>query len=263
MSSDIRVVLPDGNERMLEAEATGTDLAATLGQRAAREALVVAVDGAQVDLDQPLTNGAEVSLVFADSEAGLEVIRHGTAHVLAQAVLSLYPGATFSIGPPIENGFYYDFDLPEGQTFSDTDLDRIDSKMRELVGRKQPFVRAEVTRAEADVLFADHPYKLEILDGEADDPTSGPDDGVITTYRNSDDFVDLCRGPHVPDTGYLRHFKLMRVAGAYWRGDENRQMLQRIYGTARGHRRRTYRLISNISRKRRSAITASWFRNSI
>jgi len=104
--------------------------------------------------------------------------------------------------------------------------------MREIVGRKQPFVRAEVTRAEADVLFADHPYKLEILDGEADDPTSGPADGVITTYRNSDDFVDLCRGPHVPDTGYLRHFKLMRVAGAYWRGDENRQMLQRIYGTA-------------------------------
>ena len=147
-------------------------------------------------------------------------------------MLALYPGATFSIGPPIEDGFYYDFDLPDGQTFSDEDLEKISSKMKEIVGRKQPFVRSEVERDEANRLFADHPYKLEILDGEADDPMSGPDDGVITTYRNTDEFVDLCRGPHVPDTGYLGHFELMRVAGAYWRGDETRQMLQRIYGTA-------------------------------
>ena len=107
--------------------------------------------------------------------------------------------------------------------------------MKEIVNRKQPFIRSEVDRAEADKLFAAHPYKLEILDGEADDPTSGPEGGVITTYRNTDEFVDLCRGPHVPDTGYLGHFQLMRVAGAYWRGDENRQMLQRIYGLSLIH----------------------------
>ena len=230
MSSDVTIVLPDGTERVLGPDATGGDLAGQLGGRAAKEALIA--DGTQLDLNQPLPDGANVTLVFPASDEGLEVLRHSTAHVLAQAVLALYPGATFSIGPPIEDGFYYDFDLPDGQTFSDEDLEKISSKMKEIVGRKQPFIRSEVERDEANRLFADHPYKLEILDGEADDPMSGPDDGVITTYRNTDDFVDLCRGPHVPDTGYLGHFELMRVAGAYWRGDETRQMLQRIYGTA-------------------------------
>ena len=232
MSSEVTVILPDGSERMLGPNATGADLAAELGARAAREALVAIVDGDQLDLNRPLPDGANVSLVFPTSEEGLEILRHSTAHVLAQAVLELYPGATFSIGPPIEDGFYYDFDLPDEQTFSDDDLERISTKMKEIVGNKQPFVRREIQREEADSLFADHPYKLEILDGEADDPTSGPENGVITTYRNTDAFVDLCRGPHVPDTGYLGHFQLMRVAGAYWRGDESRQMLQRIYGTA-------------------------------
>ena len=232
MSSDVTVVLPDGSERVLSPDATGADLAADLGGRAAKDALIVVADGIQLDLNQPLPDGSHVSLIFPASDAGLEVLRHSTAHVLAQAVLDLYPGATFSIGPPIEDGFYYDFDLPNNQTFSDEDLEQISSKMKEIVNRKQPFIRSEIDRTEADKLFAAHPYKLEILDGEADDPTSGPEDGVITTYRNTDDFVDLCRGPHVPDTGYLAHFQLMRVAGAYWRGDENRQMLQRIYGTA-------------------------------
>ena len=232
MSSEVTVILPDGSERILGPNATGADLAAELGARAAREALVAIVDGDQLDLNRPLPDGSNVSLVFPTSEEGLEILRHSTAHVLAQAVLELYPGATFSIGPPIEDGFYYDFDLPDEQTFSDDDLERISTKMKEIVGNKQPFVRREIQREEADSLFADHPYKLEILDGEADDPTSGPEDGVITTYRNTDVFVDLCRGPHVPDTGYLGHFQLMRVAGAYWRGDESRQMLQRIYGTA-------------------------------
>jgi len=232
MSSDVTVVLPDGSERVLGPDATGADLAADLGGRAAKDALIVVADGIQLDLNQPLPDGSHVSLIFPASDAGLEVLRHSTAHVLAQAVLDLYPGATFSIGPPIEDGFYYDFDLPNNQTFSDEDLEQISSKMKEIVNRKQPFIRSEIDRTEADKLFAAHPYKLEILDGEADDPTSGPEDGVITTYRNTDDFVDLCRGPHVPDTGYLAHFQLMRVAGAYWRGDESRQMLQRIYGTA-------------------------------
>ena len=232
MSSGVTIILPDGSERILSSDATGADLAADLGGRAAKEALIAVADGVELDLNRPLPDGANVSLVFPASEEGLEVLRHSTAHVLAQAVLTLYPGATFSIGPPIEDGFYYDFDLPDGQTFSDEDLEKITSKMKEIVGRKQPFIRSEVERREADQLFANHPYKLEILDGEADDPSSGPEGDVITTYRNTDEFVDLCRGPHVPNTGYLTHFELMRVAGAYWRGDENRPMLQRIYGTA-------------------------------
>ena len=232
MSSGVTIILPDGSERILSGDATGADLAADLGGRAAKEALIAVADGVELDLNRPLPDGANVSLVFPASEEGLEVLRHSTAHVLAQAVLTLYPGATFSIGPPIEDGFYYDFDLPDGQTFSDEDLEKITSKMKEIVGRKQPFIRSEVERREADQLFANHPYKLEILDGEADDPSSGPEGDVITTYRNTDEFVDLCRGPHVPNTGYLAHFELMRVAGAYWRGDENRPMLQRIYGTA-------------------------------
>ena len=237
MSSDVAIILPDGSERVLGPNGTGADLATQLGGRAARDALIAVADGTQLDLNQPLPDGASVSLVFPASEEGLEVLRHSTAHVLAQAVLALYPGATFSIGPPIEDGFYYDFDLPGGQTFNDGDLERISSRMKEIVGRKQPFIRSEVQREEADRLFADHPYKLEILDGEADDPTSSPQGGVITTYRNTDEFVDLCRGPHVPDTGYLGHFQLMRVAGAYWRGDEKREMLQRIYGTAWGSKK--------------------------
>ena len=235
----ISITLPDGQTRELPAGATGADLAASLGRRAAKDALIAVADGAELDLNRPLPDGAAVSLVFPSSDEGLEVLRHSTAHVLAQAVLRLYPGATFSIGPPITNGFYYDFDLGADEagrprTFSDDDLEAIEAEMRAIVAARQPFIRAEVDRAAADELFAAHPYKIEILDGEADDPASGPEGGVITTYRNTDEFVDLCRGPHVPDTGRLGHFKLMRVAGAYWRGDENRQMLQRIYGTAWG-----------------------------
>lgn len=233
----ISVTLPDGQTRELPAGATGADLAASLGRRAAKDALIAVADGVELDLNRPLPDGASVSLVFGSSDEGLEVLRHSTAHVLAQAVLRLYPGATFSIGPPITDGFYYDFDLGADEvgrprTFSDDDLEAIEAEMREIVAARQPFIRAEVDRAAADELFAAHPYKIEILDGEADDPASGPEGGVITTYRNTDEFVDLCRGPHVPDTGRLGHFKLMRVAGAYWRGDEHRQMLQRIYGTA-------------------------------
>ncbi|WP_420437234.1 threonine--tRNA ligase [Candidatus Poriferisodalis sp.] len=238
-NSVVTVVLPDGQTRELAGGATGADLAASLGRRAAKDALVAVADDEQLDLDRPLPDGASVSLVFPSSDEGLEVLRHSTAHVLAQAVLRLYPGATFSIGPPITDGFYYDFDLgadADGRprTFSDDDLTAIEAEMRSIVAARQPFIRAEVDRAAADELFASHPYKIEILDGEADDPASGPAGGVITTYRNTDEFVDLCRGPHVPHTGRLGHFKLMRVAGAYWRGDEHRQMLQRIYGTAWG-----------------------------
>jgi threonyl-tRNA synthetase len=149
---------------------------------------------------------------------------------MAQAVLQLWPGARFAIGPPIENGFYYDFELPGGARFSEEDLERIEARMREIVAEGQPFVREEMTRQDGLALFADQPYKVEIIEGV--DPSEGAGGGEVTAYRNTPAFVDLCRGPHVPSTTALGSFKLMRVAGAYWRGDERKPQLQRIYGTA-------------------------------
>lgn len=228
--SDITVSLPDGSSRTLPEGSTAGDLAADIGPGLAKAALIAETNGTEIDLDVPLGDGDEVSIVVADSDQGIFTLRHSTAHVLAQAVLELYPGATFAIGPPIEHGFYYDFDLPEGKTLSDDDLEAIEAKMREIIDADQPFVRGETNASEAAVLFADHPYKREII--EAADASEVDGDGIISFYRNSDTFVDLCRGPHVPSTGRLGHFKLMNVAGAYWRGDEKRPMLQRIYGTA-------------------------------
>ena len=181
----------------------------------------------------PLRDGAAVSVVTSTDERGLYTIRHSTAHVLAQAVLDLFPGATFAIGPPVENGFYYDFELANGDTFTPDDLDKIDVRMREIIKEGQPFLRREVTVAEGLQIFAKHRYKCEIIAGTTDDPTSVTEKGIVRLYDNPPAFVELCRGPHVPTTStFLGHFKLMRVAGAYWRGDEKQPMLQRIYGTA-------------------------------
>ncbi len=158
------------------------------------------------------------------------MLRHSTAHVLAEAVTDLWPGARYAIGPAIEDGFYYDFELPGGLHFSEDDLARIDARMRAIVAEDQPFVREEHTVPEGLELFADQPYKTEIIEGV--DTSEGAGAGVVSAYRNTDTFVDLCRGPHVPSTGRLGHFQLMKVAAAYWRGDEHRPQLQRIYGTA-------------------------------
>ena len=237
----ITITLPDGSQRSLPTGATATDLAASIGKRLAADAVIAVVDGAQRDLSAPLVDGQTVEIVTADADLGLETLRHSTAHVLAQAVLDLWPGATFAIGPPIENGFYYDFELPDGQTFNDDDLERIEAKMRAIVDADQPFIRSEVSPDVGRELMVDHRYKREIIDrvtavddsGSADLANEiGGDGGAISFYRNSDSFVDMCVGPHVPSTGRLGHFKLMSVAGAYWRGDEHQPMLQRIYGTA-------------------------------
>jgi threonyl-tRNA synthetase len=237
---EITLTLPDGSQRTLSAGSTAVDLAATIGKRLAADALVAVVDGTVVDLATELHDGEKVEIVTPSSEIGLDTLRHSTSHVLAQAVLGLWPGATFAIGPAIEDGFYYDFELPGGATFTDDDLEKIEARMREIVEADQPFVRSEVAPDEANQLMADHPYKREIiervtsgdadgLDNELDSEVSG---NVVSFYRNSDSFVDMCVGPHVPSTGRLGHFKLMKVAGAYWRGDERGPMLQRIYGTA-------------------------------
>jgi threonyl-tRNA synthetase len=231
--SDVTVRLPDGSERSLPEGSTGADLAAAIGSRLAKAAVIVEIDGVERDLTAPLPEGATVAIVTESSERGLYTIRHSTAHVLAQAVLDLFDGATFAIGPPVENGFYYDFQLPDGGTFTPDDLERIDARMREIIKEKQAFIRDDIPNDRAREIFKDHPFKLEIIDGEAEDPTSVSEPGFSRTYENPPKFIDLCRGPHVPDTGaHLGHFKLMRVAGAYWRGDEKRPMLQRIYGTA-------------------------------
>ena len=234
----VSVRLPDGTTKELEPGTTALGLAQAIGPRLAKAAVAATVDGHPVDLATELADGNEVSVVTAATPEGREVLRHSTAHVLAQAVLRLWPGAHFAIGPVIEDGFYYDFELPNGERFSDDDLERIAAEMRIIMGEDQPFVRSEHTFAEGLALFADQPFKREIIEavgagGEGVDALSeGASPTSVSTYWNAPGFTDLCRGPHVPSTGRLGHFALMRVAGAYWRGDEKRQQLQRIYGTA-------------------------------
>src|SRR5438309_2050176 len=227
--ADITVTLPDGSSRSLPQGSTAADLASKIGKGLAKAAVAATVDGREVDLGSPLPDGATVSVVTANTDEGRYVLRHSTAHVMAQAVCDLFPGAKYAIGPPIADGFYYDFELPGGARFSDDDLERIEARMREIVAESQPFVREEYTKEEGLQVFADQPYKVEII--EAVDPTEGAEGGVVSADRN-DGWVDLCRGPHVPATSRLGFFKLMKVAGAYWRGDEHKPMLQRIYGTA-------------------------------
>jgi threonyl-tRNA synthetase len=236
--AEITINLPDGSQRSLAEGATATTVAESIGSRLAKAAVAAVVNGEEWDLGRELPDGAGVGIITGDSEEGRHVLRHSTAHVMAQAVTQLFPGAKFSIGPAIENGFYYDFELPGGQTFSDDDLVSIEARMAEIIKANQPFVRGELSPADALRLFADQPYKCEIIErvstGAADSEDAGEigSGETISIYRNTDEFVDLCRGPHVPSTGKLGHFKLMKVAGAYWRGNEKGPMLQRIYGTA-------------------------------
>ncbi len=234
----VTVRLPDGSTREYAPGTTARELAESVGPRLARAAVAASFDGDLVDLARPLIDGTEVAVVTADSAAGRDVLRHSTAHVLAQAVLRLWPGARYAIGPVIEDGFYYDFELPGRAHFSDDDLERIAAEMRTIVAEDQPFVRHEHTIEEGLGLFAEQPFKREIIEAvgagtdEVDAAAEGAATGQVSTYWNSPSFTDLCRGPHVPTTGRLGHFALMRVAGAYWRGDEKRPQLQRIYGTA-------------------------------
>ncbi|NCU86462.1 MAG: threonine--tRNA ligase [Actinobacteria bacterium] len=234
----IKVRLPDDSTRELPVGSTGLDLAQSIGKRLAQVAVATVIDGAESDLGVELVDGARVSIVTADSDAGRHVLRHSTAHVLAQAVVQLFEGAKFSIGPAIEDGFYYDFELPGNKTFSDADLVAITEKMQQIVAADQPFVRSEMSAEAALKIFKDQPYKCEIIQrvtkGDADsvDALEAGSADSVSVYRNSENFVDLCRGPHVPSTGRLGHFALMKVAGAYWRGNEKGPMLQRIYGTA-------------------------------
>jgi len=215
------VRLPDGKELEIRPSEKARDVAEKIGRRLAREAVVAKLDGKLIDLDAPLDGGGEFEVVTKDSPEGLEVLRHSTAHAMAQAILELYPGSKLTIGPPIEDGFFYDIEV--AGRITDDDLARIEERMREIADRDLPIEREQVSKAQAERLYADNPYKLEIIEDL--------EDGDIYVYRQGE-FYDLCRGPHVPSTGKLGVFKLRNVAGAYWRGDEKNPMLTRVYGTA-------------------------------
>ena len=225
------VTLPDGKSLELPDGATGADVATAIGAGLARAALAIEVDGELRDLARPVADGATVSILTAKGEGALGLIRHDAAHVLAAAVTELYPGVKISIGPAIENGFYYDFDFPAGTSISEEDFPAIEARMREHVKRAEPFVREEVAVAAARERFLaeGQPYKVELIDDLVRDQQIS----TVSLYTNGP-FTDLCRGPHAPSTAAINAFALQSVAGAYWRGDSKRAMLTRIYGTAFG-----------------------------
>src|SRR3954454_14309243 len=225
----MKVQLPDGTPLELEDGATGADAARAIGEGLARAALAYRQNGELRDLSAPLTDGEPIEIVTGKSDEALELIRHDTAHVLAEAVLELYPGVKISIGPAIENGFYYDFEFPEGVKLSEDDLPRIEQKMREHVKADEHFERSDIPVDEAIERFkAEHQdYKVELIEDLVKDEGGKK----VSLYRKSK-FTDLCRGPHGPGTKRIKAFKLLSTAGAYWRGDSNRTMLTRIYGTA-------------------------------
>ena len=222
MAETIRITLPDGSVREVAAGTPAGEVAADIGARLAKAAVAARVNGDVWDLDRPITIDTRLEILTEDDPDALAVLRHSSAHVLATAVRQLFPDANIGFGPPIDDGFYYDFEVE--RPFTPDDLERIEARMREVVKADDSFVREEVDRVEAEKQFRDDPLKLEHLSELGDDET-------ISVYTNGP-FVDLCRGPHVPHTGRIKHFKLLHAAGAYWRGDSRRQMLQRIYGTA-------------------------------
>ena len=219
------ITLPDGSVKQFDAATTGAEIAASIGKSLARDAVAVRVNGSLYDLSRDIDGDASVEIITRDSEDGLELLRHDAAHVLAEAVKEIWPETQVTIGPAIEHGFYYDFAREE--PFTEEDLATIEKRMQEIVDRDETISREVWNRDEAVVFFRDmgEEYKAEII-------ASIPSDEPITLYRQGD-FIDLCRGPHLPSTGKLgKAFKLTHVSGAYWRGDSNNEMLQRVYGTA-------------------------------
>jgi len=228
-SEKLTVKLPDGSPLELEPGATGADAALAIGEGLARAALAIKVEGEVRDLGAPVSEGEEISIVTSRDPEGLEVIRHDAAHVMASAVQELYPGTKVTIGPAIDNGFYYDFDFLEDVKITDAELPAIEEAMRRHIKADEKFERRDLPVDEAIAIFRDQgeDYKVELIE----DLIANEGVGTVSLYRNGP-FEDLCRGPHGPGTKRIKAIKLNSVAGAYWRGDENRQMLTRIYGTA-------------------------------
>lgn len=218
----IDLVFPDGAKKSFEAGVTGRDVAASISNSLAKRALAAKIDGELVDLNAPINEGGAIEIVDPKHEDALGILRHSTAHLMAQAMKRLYPGIKFGVGPAIETGYYYDTD--QEKQITEEDLPVIEAEMAKIVKENYPIERREVTRAEANEIFADDEYKLEII-------ADLPEDEKLTVYSQGE-FTDLCRGIHVPSTGYIKEFKLLSVAGAYWRGNSDNKMMQRVYGTA-------------------------------
>ncbi|MEN6330895.1 MAG: threonine--tRNA ligase [Smithella sp.] len=221
---DIKVIFPDKNETVFPAGTTVKDAIAAWKKEALGSAVAAKIDGATVDLSHPLTENASLALIDIGSKEGLSILRHSISHVMAQAVQDVFPGAKVSIGPSIEDGFYYDFEYKDA--FTTEDFEKIEKRMREIVADDHSFIREEISREDAASLFDERSesYKVELInDLPADVKT-------VSLYKQGE-YIDLCRGPHIPQTGMIKAFKLLSVAGAYWRGDERNKMLQRIYGT--------------------------------
>src|SRR4051812_10110443 len=225
----LTVKLPDGSPLELPDGATGSDAAAAIGPGLAKAALALRSNGELRDLSAAVRDGEQIAILTERDPEGLELIRHDAAHVMAEAVLELWPGAKISIGPPIADGFYYDIEFPDGVKVGDEDLPRIEEAMRHHIDADEPFERRDLPVSEATELFraAGQDYKVELIEDLVRDEGTE----TVSLYRNGP-FEDLCRGPHGPSTGRIKSVKLDSLAGAYWRGDETRQMLTRIYGTA-------------------------------
>ncbi|MCK4309263.1 MAG: TGS domain-containing protein, partial [Candidatus Atribacteria bacterium] len=221
--SEIKVILLDGSEIKLNKGATLYDAAVKISQKLGKEAIAGLVNGVEKDLNYVLEDNDRIEIITFASPEGREIYHHSSSHIMAQAVKELFPQAKLAIGPAIKDGFYYDFDL--NRSFTPEDIVLIEKKMKEIVGRNLPLKRIEVSKKEADELFEEQKedYKVELLKDIEDD--------MVTIYQQGD-FIDLCRGPHIPSTGKLKAFKLLSIAGAYWRGNEKNKMLQRIYGTS-------------------------------
>ena len=219
----LQVTLPDGSVQQVESGITAAQFASKISHRLEKDALAAKIDNISVDLSTPIIRDCSIEILTFASLGGAEIYRHSTSHLMAYAVKLLFPSAKVAIGPSIEDGFYYDFDVE--RPFTPEDLVEIERKMAELVRDDIPFIRKEVSREEARQYFQEHgeTYKVEILNDI-------PDGETIAEYQLGS-FIDLCRGPHLPSTGKIKAFKLLTIAGAYWRGDENSRMLQRIYGT--------------------------------
>lgn len=219
---EILITLPDGSEKSFPKETTAKDVAGSIAKSLEKNGIAARWNGELVDYTRPLTEDGSIEIITKDNEAGLEVVRHSAAHIMAQAIKRLHPDVKFGVGPTIENGFYYDTDLEEQLT--EADLPKIEKEMMEIVKANYPFERKKVSREEALEIFKDDPYKVELI-------TDLPEDEEISVYTQGD-FTDLCRGVHVPSTGHVQVFKLLSLAGAYWRGDSDNKMMQRVYGTA-------------------------------
>lgn len=218
----IKITLPDGAVREYEAGVSALDVARSISEGLARNVLAAEADGQVIDAFRPINKDVSLKLLTWDNDGGKSTFWHSSAHLLAEAVQSFYPNAKFAIGPPIERGFYYDIDFGEDK-ITDEDIEKLEKKMKELAKTKSRFSRQEVSKADAIKYFTEKkdPYKLELIDGL--------EDGQITFY-NQGDFTDLCRGPHIPNTGFIKAIKITNIAGAYWRGDEKNKMLTRLYG---------------------------------